>query len=59
MRQELTGRKLRDEAGEFILTVKRREAWWCEGTLEQLFAGRETLAWTDLWKSACFAGCVG
>jgi hypothetical protein len=35
------------------LSLKRREAWWCEVTLEQLFAERETLAWTDLWKSAC------
>lgn len=49
--------KLKNHAGDgsegFSLRLKRQEAWWCEGGVEELFEGREKLSWQDLWKSTC------
>ena len=51
--QEWIRKKLRNEGGYFKLRLKKRNAWWSEGSVEDLYAGRKKLAWTELWRSAC------
>ena len=41
------------ENEEFLLTLKRREAWWCQGSVEELFREKEKLSWQSLCRDAC------
>ena len=51
--QDWLWKRLVDTSGVFRLGLKRREAWWCEGGVEELFGGRETVEWRELWRGAC------
>jgi hypothetical protein len=48
-----------DGSGLFRMKLKRREAWWREGTVDELFEERKKEElnwkdfWRDLWKDAC------
>jgi hypothetical protein len=43
----------KDGSGEFSLRLKRREAWCCEGSVDELFGEKEKLKWMELWRYAC------
>ena len=46
--------KLRKQDGEGLrLRLKKQEAWWCEGSMKELFGRKEKLSWQELWQSAC------